>query len=54
MYLYVEEVEFFFVFDLLSDWLLNKNSSTYGYINITLKANRNQGIFFFFKSILQI
>lgn len=37
MYLYVEDVEFFFIFDLLSDWLLNKN--TCGYINIALKAN---------------
>lgn len=39
MYLYVEDVEFFFIFDLLSDWLLNKNSSTCGNINIALKAN---------------
>lgn len=41
MYLYVEDVEFFFIFDLLSDWLLNKNSGTCGYImiNIELKAN---------------
>lgn len=57
MYLYVEDVEFFFIFDLLSDWLLNKNSGTCGYImiNIELKANiETKDSIFFKKSNLQI